>query len=193
MPDRPVPDVAAFLRTTSAGASPSDVEIDRLFAVLYVELRAMAGGILSDQVTHRTLTPTVLVNEAYLRLARGVQTSWQSRAHFLGVAAKAMRHVLVDYARRQRAQRRGGDWKRVSIPFDSEMPATAPEADVIGLHEALERLGSEDPRMAQVVELRVFAGLSAEETGHVLGLSRRTITKHWKVACLWLAHEMSEE
>jgi len=156
----------------------------------YEELRVIAEREFRRERAHHTLQVTALVNEAWLRMA-GKQDKFQSRAHFLGYAAQAMRHVLVDHARRQRADKRGGEAARITlVTGDGREPAESP-ADVLDLHESLARLREVQPRQAQVVELRFFAGATIEEIAEALGVSHMTVSEDWRRARVWLARELS--
>jgi RNA polymerase sigma factor (TIGR02999 family) len=136
-----------------------------------------------------TLQATALVNEMFLRLAHGASPRWQDRAHFIGIAARLMRQVLVDYARSRGYQKRGGGVRRV--PLDQAPLITPePEIDVLAVDRALEAFAKIDLRKSQVVELRFFGGLTVEETAEVLGISEETVKRDWRVAKLWLAREL---
>jgi RNA polymerase sigma factor (TIGR02999 family) len=162
---------------------------DRIFSLVYDELRQLAGGLMRRERPDHTLQATALVNEAYCRLVDQTRIEWESRAHFFGVAARAMRQILVDHARERAAAKRGGDWQRVTL--DEQLGVAAPhEVEVLDLDRALSKLAEMDERMARIVELRVFTGLTAEEVAQVLGVSRRTVQGDWKVAKLWLAREL---
>ncbi len=165
---------------------------DQLYAAVHTELRRIAGGMMRRERQNHTLQPTALVHEAYLKLVDQTVAEWQNRAHFFGIAARAMRQILVDHARRHSAEKRGGQWRRVTLDDNVEDPA-ALSIEILALHDALEKLAKEDERMARVVELRVFAGLLAREAAHVLGVSKRTVDSDWKVARMWLSRELSEE
>jgi len=165
---------------------------ERIFQIAYEELRQVAGGLMRRERADHTLQPTALVHEAYLRLAGGTRLEWQNRAHFFGIAARAMRQLLVEHARRRGAEKRGGDLQRVTL--DSRLGVAAVnEFEILELEDALNRLARMDERMARIVELRFFGGLTAEETAHVLDVSRRTVTEDWRVAKMWLAHELTGE
>jgi RNA polymerase sigma factor (TIGR02999 family) len=163
---------------------------EKIFHVAYEELRRVAGGLMRRERADHTLQPTVLVHEAYLRLADDTHLKWQNRAHFFGIAARAMRQLLVEHARRRGAEKRGGGLERVTLD-DRLGVAAVNEFEILELEDALSRLGQMDERMARIVELRFFGGLSSEETAHVLGISRRTVTSDWRVAKMWLAHELA--
>ncbi len=160
---------------------------DELFPLVYAELHEIARRALDGQAAVHTLQPTALVNEAYLRLAGG--SEWSGRAHFLGVAAKAMRSVLIDHARRKAALRRGGSAERQ--PLDLVVEGLEQEApDLVALDAALERLARQDQELARLVELRFFGGLSMDEVASALGLSVATAQRRWTVARLWLQRDM---
>ncbi len=163
---------------------------DRVFQVAYEELRRVAGGLMRRERADHTLQPTALVNEAYLRLADETRLEWQNRAHFFGIAARAMRQLLIEHARRRGAEKRGGGMERVTLD-DRLGVAAVNEFEILELEDALTKLGEMDARMARVVELRFFGGLTAKETAHVLDISRRTVQEDWRVAKMWLAHELA--
>jgi RNA polymerase sigma factor (TIGR02999 family) len=161
-----------------------------LLALVYTELHALAEKLMRGQSPAHTLQPTALVNEAYMRLVKADErASWESRAHFLGVAAKAMRSVLVDHARRKRAARRSGGLDRVSL---DELAAVFAERapDILALDEALDRLSGMDAELERVVELRFFAGLSNAEVARALAISEPTAVRRWRVARMWLRREL---
>ena len=155
------------------------------------ELRRLAAGYLRHERAGRTLQPTAVVNEAYIRLLPQRGVSWENRSHFFGIAAKMMRRVLVDHARRKRAIKRdAGPADPVSI---SGVPSPAREADpvdVLALHTALDTLGELDKRQAEIVEMRFFAGLTVEEIAEVLDISPATVKREWATAKLWLRRQM---
>lgn len=165
---------------------------DELFRLVYVELRALAGSFMRGANPAQTLQPTALVHEAFLRLVSAdEQAGWESRAHFLGVAAKAMRSVLVDHARAKHAQKRGGEHNRV--PLDlliDELEDTG--SDLVSLDDALMSLAELDPELARLVELRFFGGLTIEETAKVMGVSTATVERSWRTARLWLRERIGE-
>jgi RNA polymerase sigma-70 factor, ECF subfamily len=163
-----------------------------VFALVYDELRRLAASALRHERPDHTLQPTALVHEAYLRLADEPQGRWENRAHFLAVAARAMRRILVDHARSRNARKRGSGAVRFSIE-DVEDPVVAQgqDLDLVVLDEALARLTALDPRQGRIVELRFFGGLSVEETGAVVGASPRTVKRDWQLARVWLKREMA--
>jgi RNA polymerase sigma factor (TIGR02999 family) len=177
----PIPDVTTLLRAWSEGDIGAR---DQLVPVVYEELHRRAAAYLRRERRDHTLQPSALVNEAYLRLV-DQRTAWQSRAHFLGIAAQMMRRVLVDHARRGKMMKRSGGWVRVTLDDRvAEMPA--PDVDLLDLDAALTRLSTFDPRKSQIAELRFFGGLSLEEVGHSLGLSIATVEREWQAARAWL-------
>jgi len=165
---------------------------NRLFEVVYAELRRLATRLMRDERRGHTLQPTALVNETYLRLVGGAGTEWENRAHFFGTAATAMRRILVEHARRRAAAKRGGGWQRVTLDEEIVRPGVS-DVEVLDLNRALTRLGEMDGRMARIVELRVFAGMEMEEIARILDISERTVYGDWRVAKMWLARELSEE
>ncbi len=181
--------MADDLTTCLARAAAGDVRaLDRFLPVVYGELRALARRLLRPQRPGHTLTPTALVHEAYLKLVDQTAVPCEARTHFFGLAASAMRQVLVDHARRKAADKRGGGWTRISI----ETACLARSADVrdgvdlVALNDALERLAFSDPRAARVVELRHFAGLTIDETATLLHVSASTVEADWRYARAWL-------
>jgi RNA polymerase sigma factor (TIGR02999 family) len=161
---------------------------EQLMPIVYGQLHQLAERALRGQEQH-TLQPTALVNEAYIRVLGAHNKNFESRSHFLGIAAKAMRSVLVDHARRGSASKRGGDGQRLSIDVLAEAFATT-APDMLGLDEALTRLSQMDEQLGRIVELRFFGGLSVEETAGVLGVSEPTIVRGWRVARMWLQREL---
>ncbi|MHC5025506.1 MAG: sigma-70 family RNA polymerase sigma factor [Planctomycetota bacterium] len=161
------------------------VGTDELLPVVYDQLRALAGSFFRGQSSDHTLQPTALVHEAYFRLAGDTDAtrSWENRRHFVAVAAKAMRQILINHAEARGAQKRGGDWSRVTL---SAVGAPDHEADVFALEEALDELERLDERQCRVVELRYLAGLTVEQAADVLGVSPRTVKTDWRMARAWL-------
>ena len=163
--------------------------LDTLTPLIYQDLRRLASYILRSERPGHTLQPTALVNEAYLKLAGQEKLRWQNRSHFFAVAARVMRHVLVDYARSHLRAKRGGGAPVLSL---DEALVFAPErsAEVLALDEALNRLAAVDPRKTRVVELRFFGGLGVEETAEVLQISPNTVMRDWNMAKAWLRRDM---
>jgi RNA polymerase sigma factor (TIGR02999 family) len=168
-----------------------DSALADLTPLVYEELRRLAHHYMEAQRPNHTLQTTALVNEAYLRLADQTNPNWQSRAHFFAVAARAMRQILVSYARSQRSQKRGGGALKVEL---DEAAIVSPEQskEIVDLHEALERLAALDLRKAQVVELKYFGGLNYDELAEVLKISRVTVRRDWEFAKLWLYTELHD-
>jgi RNA polymerase sigma factor (TIGR02999 family) len=161
-----------------------------LAPLVYAELRRIAGAYMRRERPGQTLQPTALVHEAYLRLA-GAGTPWHDRKHFVGIAARSMRQILVERARSRGAQKRWGGLNRVSLS-DSLAVAADPESMLPSLDEALDRLERLDAEQARIVELRFFAGLSIEEAAETLGMSPATLKRRWSLARAWLFRELSE-
>jgi RNA polymerase sigma factor (TIGR02999 family) len=163
--------------------------LDRLLPLVYEELRQAADRVLRRETPGHTLQPTALVHEAYLKLAAGPVAS-ESRAHFLGIAARAMRQVLVDHARRRRAAKRGRGEIAVSLS-EADGALNVQTDDLLALDDALERLGERSDRLRKVVELRFFGGLTEEEAAQALGVTSRTIQRDWAKARAWLHKELA--
>ena len=159
--------------------------LTELTPLIYEELRRLAHREMGAERPYHTLQTTALVNEAYLRLADQTNAQWQNRAHFFAVAARAMRRILVSYARSQRAQKRGGGAPKMEL---DEAALVSPEESqqIIDLHEALERLAALDSRKAQIVELKYFGGLNYDEMAEVLKISPVTVRRDWRFAKAWL-------
>ncbi len=178
-------DVTLMLQRAGFG---DERAIDTLLPVVYEELRELAARFLRGERHEHTLQPTALVHETYLRLVGAPQIRWENRAHFFATAATVIRRILLKHARSKKCAKRGGAWCRV--PLDLDVSVTAPEMDIVALDEALERLGRFAPQELRVVELRFFAGLSAEGTAEVLGVSPRTVARDWRIAKAWLRREL---
>src|SRR6184192_2896894 len=162
-----------------------------LTPLVYEELRRLAHHFMVGQRPDHTLQTTALVNEAYMRLADQTKPSWQNRAHFFAVAARAMRQILVNYARSNRAQKRGGGALKVEL---NEAALVSPEEskEIVDLHEALQRLAVLDSRKAQVVELKYFGGLNYDEMAEVLKISPVTVRRDWRFAKAWLYTQLQD-
>src|SRR6267143_527520 len=178
--------VTQLLREWTQG---DDSALAELTPLVYEELRRLAHHYMEGERPDHTLQTTALVNEAYLRLADQTNPNWQSRAHFFAVAARAMRRILVSYARSNRAQKRGGGGTKIEL---DEAAILSPEQsnEIVDVHEALEKLGKLDSRKAQVVELKFFGGLNYDEMAEVLKISRVTVRRDWEFARLWLYTEL---
>jgi len=181
-----VDDCARLLEEVNAGDGRA---FESLVSLVYGELRQMAGSLMRGQIDGRTLQPTALVNEAYLRLAQG-EIRWDSKAHFFGAAVRAMRQVLVAEARRRSAQKRAGGAVRVTFS-DLAIETAEPQLDLLALDEAMNALGQIDERFTNVLELRYFGGFSLEETAQVTGRSLATVKRDWAYARAWLYDRMS--
>ena len=171
-------------------SSGDKVAMERLVAVVYPKLRGIAVRYLRRERPEHTLQPTALVNEAYLRLVDQRDVTWQNRAHFFGVAASLMRRILVDYARTKQAAKRDGARTRVTLD-DSRVPAAERDVDLIALDDALADLTAKDAKLARLVELRYFAGLTTREVADVLGVSTSTVEREWVAARAWLYRAMT--
>ena len=182
-------DLTGLLRAWSAGDASAG---DALIPLVYKELRGQAARYLSRERSSHTLRPTALVNEAYLRLANQRRVVWQDRAQFFALAATVMRRLLVDYARKHGASKRGGYVQTVTLEDGVEIGISeSPDLDVLALNEALEELSAVDPVRTRMIELRFFAGLTTEETAEALGVSTATVTRGWRLARAWLHHRLT--
>lgn len=178
-------DVTQLLKAMTSGDPAAG---ERLLPLVYAELHRLASSYMRRERQDHTLQPTALVNEAYLRLA-GDEVDWQNRQHFIGVAARVMRRVLVDHARTHNAEMRGGGLKRVDLEEGVAISKERSE-EILSLDEALKRLTELNPRQAQVVELRYFGGLSVEEIGGILGIAPRSVKRDWALARIWLYEQL---
>lgn len=163
----------------------------KLFSLVYDELRAVADGYFKRQPADHTLQPTALVHEAFLRLVGGHAVQCENRAHFLAVAAKAMRQILISHARKRSAAKRGGECRTLTL-VENLTPVAGREIELIALDDALNELSKLNERVAQVVELRFFGGLTVEEVARYRGVSKRTVESDWEMARAWLSRELSE-
>jgi RNA polymerase sigma factor (TIGR02999 family) len=179
-------DLTQLLRRLRAGDEEAGAQVA---AAAYGELRKLAARCLRRERPGHTLQPTALVNEAFLKLAANNRAEWRDRAQFYAVAARMMRRILVDYARKRAAGKRGGG-HQVTLEENLVLREEHIE-DVLGVDEVLERLEALDPRQGRIVELRFFSGLTAEEIGEVLGISTPTVKREWSSAKAWLHRELS--
>ncbi len=179
-------DVTGLLLQAGAGDRQA---LERLVPLIHGELRRVARQQLRRERVGHTLGVSGLVNEAYLKLIDQARVDWQSREHFFSVAARAMRQVLIDYARRRKAGKREGDRRRTTLDAE-ELGFEAPLEELLALDEALERLDRFDNRLRQIVEYRFFCGLTNEETAELLGVTPRTIQRDWTRARAWLYREL---
>lgn len=180
-------DVTLLLNKMAEGDSGA---AEKLLPLVYSELHRLAASYMRRERPDHTLQATALINEAYLRLTRG-NGEWNSREHFIGMAANVMRHVLVDYARAHKAKQRDGGMKRVEMQDDLAISKKKLE-EVISLDEALKSLESLHPRQGKVVELRYFGGLSVEQIASLLGVSERSVKRDWSLARVWLFRELEQ-
>ena len=169
-----------------------DAALDQLIPIVYHELHRIAHRCMAGEGAGHSLQATALVNEAYLRLIEARGVNWQNRAHFLAMAARLMRRVLVDVARSKRYQKSGGDALRVTLVDDLAV-SDEPGRDLIALDDSLEALAKFDERKSRVIEMRFFGGLSVKETAAVLGVSPDTVMRDWKLGRAWLLQELRRE
>jgi RNA polymerase sigma factor (TIGR02999 family) len=183
----PEADLTALLAGAQAGDPRSAAE---LLPLVYAQLKELARARMAGQPAGQTLQPTALVHEAYLRVAEKSDVSWEGRRHFFFAAARAMRDILVEQARRRSRQKHGGGLRREELAEDA-LAFAEPEGDVLRLHEALEELEQQDPDKARIVMLHCFTGLSLAETAEVLGQSERTLYRQWRFIKVWLKKRLS--
>ncbi len=162
---------------------------EKLLPLVYEELRRLAAHKMAGQAPGHTLQPTALVHEAWLRLIGNEDARFAGRAHFFAAAAEAMRHILIDSARRKQAARHGGGQARVDIQ-SVEIAAAAEDEELLAIHEVLDKLATEEPEKAQLTKLRYFVGMTFEEAAEVLGISVATAKRHWAYARAWLYEEI---
>ena len=176
----------------SAWSDGDEAARDKLMPLVYEELHRLAHRYMKRESPGHTLQTSALVNEAFVRLVDQKNVRWQNRAHFFGIAAQMMRRILVDYARSRNYAKRGGGAARISFD-DALVVSTERSAEVVNVHEALERLAEFDSRKSQIVELRFFGGLSIDETAEVLSVSAGTVMRDWTLAKAWLRREISSD
>ena len=179
-------------RVLQAATSGDRKAAEDLLPLLYDELRKLAGARMAKLPPGNTLQPTALVHDAYLRVVGKSDPEWDGRGHFFAAAAEAMRQILVDQARRKSTQKHGGDQKRLNVD-EVDVAFDTPVEDMLALDEALQRLKQQDPRKAEIVKLRYFAGLTREETAAAMGLSVRTVDREWRYIVAYLHAELSDE
>jgi RNA polymerase sigma factor (TIGR02999 family) len=185
--DTPSPEITKLLQAWGGG---DDAALDRLAEQVYPELRRMARRYMKNERQGNTLQPTALVNEVFLRLVDVTQVEWHQRAQFFAMAAKMMRHILVDAARARGSRKRGGMTIKVNLE-ETAILSPAPDRSILALDEALTAFSKIAPRQAKVVELRYFGGLTEEEIVAALKISPRTVRRDWDVARAWLLRELS--
>jgi len=183
-----VSEATEILKAIRAGGPQATEE---LILVVYDELRRLAACQLAREQGTQTLQPTALVHEAYLRLVGDSKACWEGRGHFFAAATEAMRRILLENARRKKRVKRGGGWQKVAWS-EPDVAASLPSEDLLALDEALDLLARTDPPAAQLVRLRFFAGLSYEEAGEILGMSRRSAFRTWAYARAWLFRRLTE-
>ncbi|MDX2147561.1 MAG: sigma-70 family RNA polymerase sigma factor [Planctomycetota bacterium] len=186
----PSVDITHMLRRASSG-DPAAVE--QLAPIVMHELRAIADRAMKRETPGHTLQPTLLANEAFMRLVGNDAIDWSDRSHFFALAARNIRRILVDHARARSAQKRGGGpdrLARVTLDFAEGVASRSSDLDVTDVDDALTKLAALDPRQAQVVELRFFGGLTSEQTAQLLGVSKRTVDEDWAMARAWLSLEL---
>jgi RNA polymerase sigma factor (TIGR02999 family) len=164
--------------------------LEKLMPVIYRELHRMARRYMAGERPGHTLQASALVNEAYLRLIDVTRVEWKNRAHFFGVSAQMMRHILVDFARRKKYQKRGAGARQVTL--NEELVPAGKADDLPAIDDALKALENIDPRKVRIVEMRFFAGLSVEETAEALNISPETVMRDWKFAKAWLSRELKK-
>jgi RNA polymerase sigma factor (TIGR02999 family) len=188
MADEPVGKVTELLQAAQAGDREA---ANRLLALVYDELHALAKAQMARLPPGQTMRTTELIDEAYVRLFGKGEAHLENRRHFFFAAARAMRNILVEQARRKAGPRRGGGRKRVALTEDLAVEAPPPE-EVLALHEALEDLERQDPLKGQIVNLRYFAGMRMKECAGVLGLSERTLHRQWRFIKAWMKNRLSQ-
>jgi RNA polymerase sigma factor (TIGR02999 family) len=184
--DRARAEVTQLLQQWSSGQEQA---LDRLLPQIYDELKKLAASYLRRERADHTLQPTALVNEAFLKLVDQRSAKWQNRAHFFGIAAQAMRRILVDHARAHAASKRGGGMRKVPLE-DAGLIGWDVDVDLIALDDALTRLAVMDRQQSRIVELRFFGGLTMEETALVMHISPATVGREWRMAKAWLSAEL---
>jgi len=184
-----VSDITLILRRMENGDPDAPAE---LLSLVYAELRTLAARKMAREQPGQTIQATALVHEAWYRLGGDQQPAWQSRAHFFGAVAEAMRRILIENARRKLRQKRGGQLERLDVN-EIEISSPLPDDQLLALDEALDRLAAEDPRTAEIVKLRFFVGLTQQETAHHLGTSVSTVERSWVYARAWLFKEINRD
>lgn len=183
-----LPPISQLLQRWSQGDRAA---LDELTPLVYDELHRIAHRYIAQQSPGHTLQTTALLHEAYLRMAGQEEKQWENRAHFFGVAAQAMRHILVDYARGQLREKRGGGAQRISLDDDLAI-GTEQSGEIIALHDALTELAKLDERQSKIVELRFFGGLTEPEIAAILQVSQRTVSSNWRLARAWLLQQLDQ-
>jgi RNA polymerase sigma factor (TIGR02999 family) len=186
VPKKAPQNITLLLNEISQG---NNLVIEQILPLVYDELRKISSKYLSDEYRKHTFQTTELVHEAYLKLIGNQNISWQSRAHFYGIAAKTMRQILVDYARKRKSQKRGSGKTSFSLD-DAELVAGESDEQILALDEALKKLENVEERSSKIVELRYFSGLTIDETAKLLNISAATVKREWQFAKAWLYREI---
>ncbi len=186
-PDIAEPDITELLRKWDGDG---DNVLNELMPLVYDELHRQAARFLCRERQDHTLQTTALIHEAYMKLVEQRNTNWENRLHFFGVAAQAMRRILVDHARSKYREKRGGKGETVSLEETVAIAVDENSVDICDLDEALARLSKMDEQKGRIVELRYFAGLSVIETAEVMNVSQKTVERHWTMAKAWLHREL---
>ena len=189
--DRGPSEATRLLLVLREGGVRGDEATERLAELLYPELRRIAARLMRSERRGHTLQPTAVVHEAFMRLVDSGTIEWQDRAHFLGIAARVMRRILIEHARRRGAAKRGADIDRVTLD-EAVVQGDDASIGLLDLDDVLTRFAEVDDRGARVAELRIFGGLTVRETAEELGVSSRTVNGDWAVARLWLARELAQ-
>lgn len=187
MIDKAKPNITQLLNSASSNDS---LVLNDVLPIVYNELRKISSKYLRDEYKKHTLQTTELVHEAYIKLIGSAEISWESRGHFYGIAARSMRQILVDYARKKKSEKRGKGKTQLSLD-DANFVIADSEDQLLNLNTALEKLEGTDERSAKIVELRFFSGLSIEETAEVLNISPATVKRDWQFAKAWLYREIN--
>jgi RNA polymerase sigma factor (TIGR02999 family) len=182
--------ITAQLRELTGGRDEESA--DAVLNLVYDELHRQAHHYLNRERSGHTLQTTALVNEVYLKLVKQEQVAWESRSHFLAIAAKLMRQILIDYARTKQRAKRGGGQDKVPLENALTVKFSDTNVDLLALDEALTRLAAKEDHLAHIVELRFFSGLSVEDTAEVLGISDSTVKRDWQMAKAWLHRELTK-
>ncbi|MHC4328836.1 MAG: sigma-70 family RNA polymerase sigma factor [Planctomycetota bacterium] len=182
-------DVTRILNAIEQGDAKA---ADKLLPLIYEELRLLAAQKMSRESPGQTLQATALVHEAYLRLVGAEVRNWDNRGHFFAAAAEAMRRILVDNARRKRSMKRGGHRQKMNLS-DAFVVIEEPKEDILAVNEALDKLAGEDQKLAEVIKLRYFAGLTLDQIATIMGIGRRTADRYWALGRAWLYQEIIQE
>jgi RNA polymerase sigma factor (TIGR02999 family) len=189
--NNPPPDPRLVTQALRALREDDAPDLHELLPAVYDELRLIAGRHMSGERPDHTLQPTALLHEAWIRISANDGSGFANRGQFFAIAARAMRQVLIDHARRRGAEKRGGDQQRVTLLEDIATDEGPGQFDLLDLHDAIEKLAERDPGLGKIIELRFFGGLTLDETAEVLEISRRKVAKDWSFARVWLARELS--